>query len=128
MDSPRSCRRGKLRVAWFLFGAWVCVALLLISCSTIQRNVAPPPEIPGASFVGNAACADCHAKYTRTFVASPHARLDVETAQMPGNSGCESCHGAGSKHVAVGGGYGKFIINPGKEPQACFTCHLEVHA
>ena len=27
-----------------------------------------------------------------------------------------------------GGGRGKFIINPGKEPQACFRCHLEVRA
>jgi len=47
---------------------------------------------------------------------------------MPGSAGCESCHGPGSKHLAVGGGRGKFIVNPGRDPQACFTCHLEVHA
>ncbi|HEY0548510.1 MAG TPA: cytochrome c3 family protein, partial [Verrucomicrobiae bacterium] len=103
------------------------VSFLLISCSTLERPIAPPPEIPGASFVGNAACADCHSKYTRIFSASPHARLHVETAKMPGSSGCESCHGPGSTHVAVGGGAGKFIVNPGRDPQACFTCHLEVH-
>jgi predicted CXXCH cytochrome family protein len=100
----------------------------LVSCSTVERAIVAPPEIEGAHFVGNAACVDCHANYTRVFAASPHARLHVETALMPGNSGCESCHGAGSKHVAVGGGRGKFIVNPGRDPQACFTCHLEVHA
>jgi DmsE family decaheme c-type cytochrome len=30
--------------------------------------------------------------------------------------------------VAAGGGRGKFIINPGKDPQACFRCHLDVQA
>ena len=124
---------------------------LLISCSTVERTVVAPPEIEGAHFVGNAACVDCHANYTRVFPMSPHSRLHIggtsftspqssskeaETGanhlsnleSMPGGSGCESCHGGGSRHVAVGGGRGKFIINPGHEPQACFTCHLEIHA
>jgi DmsE family decaheme c-type cytochrome len=49
---------------------------------------------------------------------------------MPGQYGCESCHGPGSKHVAQGGqgGLEKFIINPGKDPQACLQCHVEVQA
>jgi predicted CXXCH cytochrome family protein len=123
--SPQRQRRNR---AWLLCGTGIAVAsFLLISCSTLERPIAPPPEIPGASFVGNAACVDCHAKYMRIFPASPHARLHVETAKMPGNSGCESCHGPGSKHVAVGGGNGKFIVNPGRDPQSCFACHLEVH-
>ena len=46
---------------------------------------------------------------------------------MVGLTGCESCHGPGSKHVATGGGRGKFIVNPGKDPTACFTCHLQTH-
>src|SRR5690242_3723969 len=94
--------------------ALVVLPLILISCSTVDRVVVPPPEIEGASFVGNKSCVDCHAKYTRVFPASPHGRLHVETAKLPGGSGCESCHGAGSKHVAVGGGR-KFIFNPGKD-------------
>ena len=49
---------------------------------------------------------------------------------MPGQNGCESCHGPGSKHIAMGGrgGVEKFIVNPGKQPEACFQCHLQVHA
>jgi DmsE family decaheme c-type cytochrome len=43
------------------------------------------------------------------------------------NIGCESCHGPGSLHVSSGGG-AKLIVNPGKNPNACFQCHLEVRA
>lgn len=103
------------------------LGLLFVSCATVERAVVAPPEIEGATFAGNKACADCHAKYTRVFSASPHSRLYVETARLPGGSGCESCHGPASKHIAAGAGR-KFIFNPGKEPQACFNCHLEIHA
>ncbi|MSU60270.1 MAG: hypothetical protein EXS35_19220 [Pedosphaera sp.] len=47
---------------------------------------------------------------------------------MPGQSGCESCHGPGSKHIEAGGGRGKFIVNPGRDATACFQCHLQTHA
>ena len=49
---------------------------------------------------------------------------------MPGQNGCESCHGPGSKHIAMAGrgGLEKFIINPGKDPEACFQCHQETRA
>jgi predicted CXXCH cytochrome family protein len=101
---------------------------LLNSCSTTPDLITSPPEIPGAHYVGNKACLDCHANYVRIFPASPHARIHVETAAMSGQSGCESCHGPGSRHVEVGGGRGRFILNPGKDPASCFQCHLEVHA
>src|ERR1051325_10472239 len=89
---------------WFGIGsclAGIAVASgFLVSCSTLERTVVAPPEIPGATFVGNAACADCHKDYTRVFAASPHARVHVETSALKSESGCESCHGPGSKHVA----------------------------
>jgi predicted CXXCH cytochrome family protein len=104
--------------------------LLLNSCSTVDRTVVEPLQIEGATFVGDKACVDCHAKITRAFPASPHARLHPEIGQMAGQYGCESCHGPGSKHIAMGGrgGREKFIINPGKESEACFRCHLETQA
>jgi predicted CXXCH cytochrome family protein len=116
------------RVAWASGGAsLVLVPLVLISCATFEGPVVAPPEIPGATLVGNTSCIDCHSNYTRIFPASPHARIHVGTLKMAGAAGCESCHGPGSKHVLAGGGRGKFIVNPGKDPEACFTCHLAVH-
>jgi len=97
-------------------------ALLLDSCSTLSRTIVAPPEIPGATYVGNRACYDCHTNITRMFPASPHARVHVES-----QAGCESCHGPGSKHIEAGGGRGKFIVNPGKDPTTCFQCHLQTH-
>lgn len=103
------------------------LALLAGSCSTTQRSVIAPPMIEGATFVGDKACMDCHANITRAFPMSPHAGLHLEGGKMAGQYGCESCHGPGSKHVAIGGaGHDKFIVNPGRDPQACYECHQEI--
>ena len=47
---------------------------------------------------------------------------------MAGESGCESGHGADVLAAGAGGGRGKFIVNPGRDPQACFACHFQQHA
>ena len=124
----------KLKPAHQLAAAALCVGagllvLLLNSCST-DRAVVVPLQIEGATYVGDKACADCHPNISHVFPASPHARLRIENSQMPGQNGCESCHGPGSKHIAMAGrgGLEKFIINPGKDPEACFRCHEDVRA
>jgi predicted CXXCH cytochrome family protein len=103
-------------------------AAVITSCSSSAPEVAAPLEIPGAHYVGDKACADCHAEIVRRFPSSPHARLHSESAAMAGASGCESCHGPGSRHIVVAGAGGRerFIINPGKDPTSCFQCHLDV--
>jgi predicted CXXCH cytochrome family protein len=108
-----------------LTGSMVAV---LNSCSTTPATRADPPVIPGATFVGNKACADCHGAITRNFPTSAHARIQLEDSRAVGQTGCESCHGAGSLHIAGGGGRGKFIVNPGKDPAACFECHRQEQA
>jgi predicted CXXCH cytochrome family protein len=111
-----------------LIGVAVGAALFLISCSTLEPgSVAPPLEIPGAHFVGTPVCAQCHADLVHQFPANPHARLMPESRNLAGGTACEACHGPGSKHVEAGGG-SQFIINPGREPEACFRCHLPVRA
>jgi predicted CXXCH cytochrome family protein len=102
--------------------------LALISCATVDPTVMLPPSVEGASFVGNRACYDCHTNYTRVFPSSPHARLHFEGAPTVAPAGCEGCHGPGSRHVAAGGGRGRFIVNPGRQPETCLNCHLETHA
>jgi predicted CXXCH cytochrome family protein len=104
------------------------VALLASACATIDRTVSAPPHVPGATFVGNQACADCHAPQTRLFSASAHGRFHKDDVNFAARTGCESCHGPGSLHVQAGGGRGKFIVNPGKDATTCFNCHLQQHA
>jgi predicted CXXCH cytochrome family protein len=112
---------------------WLLLVLLmvgvvgfLVSCAT-NRTAVQPLEIPGAVYVGNHACAECHAPYTRSFNSTPHARLHVNTAGAAQHTGCESCHGPGSRHVELGGSP-QAIINPGKKPGACYACHEEIEA
>ncbi len=102
--------------------------LTLVSCGTMERTLVVAPAVPNAAFVGNRACLDCHTNYVRGFNASAHARLHTEPKRSPGGTGCESCHGPGSLHIAAGGGRGKFIVNPGREPSACFQCHMDMEA
>ncbi len=119
------CRAGRLVPAAALGGAGL-VILLLNSCSSLAPAVIAPPEIPGAHYVGNKACLDCHAEIVRTFPASPHARIHFDPAGLSGRSGCESCHGAGSRHIEAVDH--KWIVNPGKSPDTCLQCHLETQA
>lgn len=101
---------------------------LLNSCSTEPLALTSAPEIAGASFVGNRSCAECHTNISRVFQASAHSRIHLQGIQQAGQTGCESCHGPGSLHVSSGGGRGKFIVNPGKNPASCFECHRSIEA
>jgi predicted CXXCH cytochrome family protein len=101
--------------------------ILLNSCSTIPSTVLAPQTIPGAAFVGDKACADCHAQISRVFSSSPHARIGLVSPERAGLTGCESCHGPGSLHVSGGGDRAR-ILNPGKDPTRCLECHRAVEA
>ena len=121
----------KRKRTWALtaaFGAAGLAVLLLNSCSSLPGVVVAPLEIPGAHCIGNQACYECHTNLVRRFESSPHAHLKLENPAQPDGTGCESCHGPGSKHVEAGGGIGRFIINPGRNPDACFRCHLQPQA
>lgn len=120
--------QARRKAAFWVLMAGAFSAALFISCSTVQRAVVSPPDIEGAHFVGNGSCIDCHSNIVRVFPASVHGKFNKGDIKFAPVSGCESCHGPASKHVAAGGGRGKFIVNPGKDPASCFQCHLNVHA
>jgi predicted CXXCH cytochrome family protein len=98
----------------------------LISCGTLDHAIMAPPDIPGATFVGSKACADCHDEIARDFKTADHSKLQARGKNAE-NAGCESCHGPGSLHVNSGGG-AHTIVNPRKDPETCFQCHLEIRA
>ncbi|MDO8543994.1 MAG: cytochrome c3 family protein [Opitutaceae bacterium] len=109
----------------FIFGGAACWGLLLVSCVMVNRNamMIAPPQIAGAKFVGSKDCAQCHEEKSASFHDATHSKL-----KAPGENakdiGCESCHGPGSIHSQKGGGAGT-IINPEKNPETCFQCHLD---
>ena len=113
-----------LAVTGLLIGL-VVAAFLSASCSTtsVQRAVVVPPSVPGASFIGNGQCYDCHTNYARSFQGNVHFRLHVDVEKKPGGTSCESCHGPGSLHAAAPRDRATLIVNPRKDPQACFSCH-----
>lgn len=125
--TKRGMKPGSMVIITATLGAAGAAVFFLNSCTTTPGEVVVPLEIPGAHYVGNQACLDCHAEIVREFPASPHARVHFEDAAMVGETGCESCHGPGSKHIESGGN-AKFIINPGNDPASCFQCHLDVQA
>jgi len=116
---------GKRERLWWVVGGTAALTLVLLSCAT-DRTIIAPPSIPGAEFVGSEACDTCHSEIVRDFKTATHARLTAR-GENAKEMGCESCHGPGSKHVEAGGGRGS-IINPGKSPETCFQCHLEVRS
>lgn len=101
----------------------VALAALLMSCASVERTVVAPPGIPGAKFVGSDTCVQCHEKASKNFHTSDHARLVAKGANAS-EMGCEACHGPGSLHNESGGARGT-IINPKKDSQTCFQCHLD---
>lgn len=115
----------------------------------------PPPADGEASFVGNAACLDCHPEAAAVWTKTRHAHawetlekigkqhhLDcigchVVGWQEPGgvcrvdrtegkeDVGCESCHGPGSRHAETG----DVKLLRGRADEArCRTCHNAEHS
>ncbi|MBF0217382.1 MAG: hypothetical protein HQL30_10365 [Candidatus Omnitrophica bacterium] len=71
----------------------------------------------------------CHEKEAKEFNRSEHGRIFVPSKNKEGQA-CETCHGPGSIHAEAEGKAGKMktIINPGKDPEACYKCHLDKKA
>jgi predicted CXXCH cytochrome family protein len=106
-----------------IYGGLACWGLLLVSCLTVNRTIVAPPQIAGAKFVGSSDCTQCHEGITGGFHDATHAKL-MATDEKGKNIGCESCHGPGSVHSKKGGAAGT-IINPTKNPETCYQCHLD---
>lgn len=82
-----------------------------------------------AEYVGMDTCAMCHEKEAKDFKRSDHARIFVASKNKEGQA-CETCHGPGSLHADAETKADKraTIINPKKNPEACYKCHLDKKA
>lgn len=114
-----------LRPTWnqLLFGGIGAWSVILVACTTVERTAVAPARVPGATYAGSKACEQCHSDKTGHFSGATHARLGLKDAKV-GDINCEACHGPGSLHVSSGGAPGT-IVNPGKNPEACFQCHSD---
>ena len=111
------------------FCALAVVTVLIASCGTLQNVRVVPPVIEGSTYVGDDTCANCHEGMVKKFAASVHKRMDVKDAEIEGSTGCEACHGAGSKHAeADDKDKAATIFNPGKSSDACYRCHFDKKA
>lgn len=102
------------------------LTFFVVSCGTIDRTVVVSPQIVGATPVGNEQCYYCHTNYARVFQGNVHFRVHLDHDDLPGGTSCESCHGPGSRHVEAPRDRARLIVNPGKDPEACFRCHLDI--
>lgn len=130
-----SVREPKARKKLMMFGALasygvVILTQFLVACASDRTVVAPPPEVHGASFVGDGSCATCHASIANKIAGSAHFRVHAGKVPDGQSTSCESCHGPGSLHVESGGGtpFKRQIVNPGKSAEACLKCHVGEHA
>jgi DmsE family decaheme c-type cytochrome len=92
----------------------------------------PAADMSQATYVGSAACADCHEGIDHDFQLAGHGRAAQDSMLVSGKVGCESCHGPGSLHVAADGDKdapGFWAIKrldkmkPDEVVAICQTCH-----
>ena len=61
---------GRLRWILFLLPG-VLAGIAVVSCTSVDRVEMAPPQIPGATYVGSAACEQCHQDTFRGFNTAP---------------------------------------------------------
>jgi DmsE family decaheme c-type cytochrome len=100
-------------------------ALALAGLSAVPALAqAPPPKTEKAEA---AACIDCHDQQGKTFPGNAHTRIRGANFGKPdaGNAACNSCHGAGAKHMESSGEDKSDIrvFHDRKAAEFCVTCH-----
>ena len=70
-------------------------------------KVIKPISPDDATYVGSQACMTCHANQAGRFSQTVMGKIFLKNPRnAQEKAGCETCHGAGSAHIAAGGGRG----------------------
>ncbi len=153
-------RSGLIWIAIPMLGLVLIAALGAVEA--VSAETAPPE---GETFTGSKDCASCHfkqfmswkkTKHSKTFdllpasyqtdatclkchtvgLGKPSGFKDVASTPNLVGTGCETCHGPGSKHAEIAKGFGKEKLTAEQEKlvrdsiwmmvpkNVCVTCHL----
>ncbi len=106
---------------------WKKAVLVFLPAALAVCFVHPAPA-QQATFVGSKTCLGCHSEYEEWMAGSVHRDLTRKTPDGGEASGCEVCHGPGSRHVEDPTVAGAILpMTPGKDARAtnetCLDCH-----
>jgi DmsE family decaheme c-type cytochrome len=130
--------------SWFICGVGIWVAALGIAAAAgapgqesewaTAEKLAPmrsssqsAASQPAAEeYVGDDTCAVCHDTQHQTYADTPHGR-GADPRSPTGQRGCESCHGAGARHVEDPENVSPPVTFDASDPDAastaCTACH-----
>ena len=99
--------------------------LVILACQSPLKT-STLPTIPGATYVGDKTCLDCHEDVVSAFKNTAHGK--IADFEVIGKKGCESCHGPGSLH-AEEGDVSKILsfknLSPSEASSVCLKCHKQ---
>ena len=110
--------------------AVLCLAVIGLAAASSKATSAPratagPAQTTG--FVGDETCATCHDTQANAMRATLHGKAqNPRTPAAKNGQACETCHGAGQKHVESGKkeDIRRFDALPARDANAaCLTCH-----
>jgi predicted CXXCH cytochrome family protein len=99
-----------------IFGGTALWGVFLVGCVMVQRTVVMPPSIPGATYVGDSKCSQCHEDVTSKFHDATHAKLFADGVKGEA-IGCESCH---NPHGSMNAKMLK-----ARNANLCLQCHFQ---
>ncbi len=102
--------------------------IVLVATVSRSQSSGREPDI-SKGYIGAVTCKGCHEDKYESYMKSIHSKKQVQGPES--KEACETCHGAGSKHVEKGGGRGVNIFDFGNKVDAdarsskCLICHEE---
>lgn len=95
------------------------ICLLLVFLLPLSKAYA-------ADYVGSPRCRVCHADVFSSFFKNPHFPAYASKGDVPGQAGCESCHGPASEHIkkpAKTNIKAFSVLPPEQVLDSCLQCH-----